>query len=497
MKRIVVLLAAVIFVVIASPVSAEEKETVNDEIFYNILVDRFNNGDQSRQAQIDLDDPRAYHGGDLQGIIDKLGHFEELGYTTLTLSPIMDNAPDGYHGYWVENFRKVDPQYGTMADLKKLVEKAHNRDIKVVLEFVTNYVSNTHPMLDNPNKSDWVHKTNPEASQQWLDQTKRVNQTNPEVQTFLEETADFWIKEANIDGYLFHAADKANKDFLQQLSTHINKQDPSFFQLASILEPANYDGWLSDIETLDAVEDHTLQPSMVETLADPGAPVEAIYDTWTENGKKQGLNYLDSKQTERFTTKLLKNGRNPLTTWKLALTYLYTAPGAPMIWQGSEIPMGGESLSDNHRFVQWNSADDDLKKFAGRIAALRSEFPALQHGDYELAGSDGSMSVFKRSFEGETVFIAINNDTHSRSIIVDDISNDKQLKGLLGDNLVRANDNGKFRIGLARETAEVYVIQNDTGLNWLLIVPIAGIFIIFIAGIFYINRKNKKQEADA
>ncbi len=173
------------------------------------------------------------------------------------------------------------------------------------------------------------------------------------------------------------------------------------------------------------------------------------------------------------------------------MTYLYTAPGAPMILQGSEIPMAGKDFPDIQRMVTWNSSDEDLQKFAGRIAALRTEFPALQRGDYELAGSDGAMSVFRRSYQGETVFIAINNDTHSRSVTVDGVSDGKQLKGLLGDNLVRTGEDGKFRIGLDRETAEVYVVQNNSGLNWTIIGPIVGVFLIFIAGIIYLSRKQK------
>ncbi|GAA0438064.1 hypothetical protein GCM10008983_13720 [Lentibacillus halophilus] len=496
---ITILLTAVMLTTgTVDPAAAEnETEMVNDEIFYNILVDRFNNGNQSQDVPIDLNDPGAFHGGDLQGVIDKLGHLKEMGYTTLILSPIMDNAPGGYHGYWVENFRKIDPHYGTMKDLKKLVQEAHNRDMKVVLEFVTNYVAETSPMLDEPNKADWVQDTNPEVSQRWLGKTKKLDQTNPEVQSFLKQTVDFWMDETDIDGYRFHAADKANQAFLQKLTDHINQKDASFMQLADILDPDDYNGDLAELTHMSAVDAPGLHNPMSKTIANPGAPVKDVYDAWQADGKPKSLNYLDNKHTERFTKRLVNNGRNPLTTWKLALTYLYTAPGAPMILQGSEIPMAGKNFPDKQRMVQWNSADDDLQTFTGRIATIRSKFPALKYGDYELAGSDGAMSVFSRSFQGETVYIAINNDTHSRSVTLDNIPDDKQLKGLLEDHLVRADEEGTYRIGLAREKAEVYVTENDTGLNWLVIVPFAGIFVIFIAGIIWLSRKQKSGKANA
>ncbi|MFC4559236.1 alpha-amylase family glycosyl hydrolase [Virgibacillus kekensis] len=492
MKRLFILLVIVLSAGLTSPVAAaqEKAETIHSQIIYNVLVDRFNNGDISQTEQVNLDDPNAYHGGDLKGITDKLDTLKELGYTTLVLSPIMDNAPGGFHGYWIENLHKVDPQYGTMEDLKKLVKEAHERDMKIVLEFVTNYVAETHPMLDDPAKADWVKPESDVASHQWLEQVVVLDQTNPEVQSFLTEAADFWIKEANIDGYRFHAADKTNPDFLEQLTTHIDELNPEFFQLADILEPETYNKGLADFSTIDAVENNSLYEPMAEVFSESGTPVSTIYETWVENGKKEGLNYIDNKYTERFTKKLLVNGLNPLTTWKLALTYLYTAPGTPMIYQGSEIPM-----ANTLQLVQFNSQDEDLKKYINRVSALRSQFPALQKGNYELLGSSGAMSLFKRTYENESIYIAINNDEQSQSISIDGIESGMQLKGLLGDNLVRENEKGEFKIGLARQTAEVYVVQKDTGLNWRFIGVVLGVFGVFVAGVIYLTRKQKKREA--
>ncbi|SFA82099.1 alpha-amylase [Lentibacillus halodurans] len=498
MKRLFfIILLMSLFPGFSQVVSAAEHETaINGEIIYDILVDRFNNGDTSLDAQVDLDDPLAYHGGDLQGITDQLDHLQELGYTTLVLSPIMENAPDGYHGYWIENFYEVDEQFGTMEDLQRLVEEAHKRNMKIVLEFVTNYVSSTHMMVEDPGKHDWIKENNHAQSFQWLDQTAVLDQSNPDVQHFIKDVADFWIEEADIDGYKFHAADQVNQAFLDELTAHIRGNNPEFYLLGHILDDEAYTGDLTENTSIQAVKNHALYTPMTNVFAKAGTPITQIYEKSQNNGL-EGLNYLDNPYKERFTQKLLENGRTPLTTWKLALTYLYTAPGIPMIYQGSEIPMGGGEFPDNQQLVEWNSADEDLEQFINRISALRSEFPPLQHGDYELLGSSGAMSLFKRSYDGESVYIAINNDTESQVIPIDGIELDQQLKGLLGDNLVRANGDGQFNIGLPRETAEVYVVQEDTGLNWMVISPIAGTMIVFILGIMYLTRKQKKREADA
>lgn len=474
-----------------------EQNPIDSEIFYQILVDRFNNGDSTLDDQIDLDDPAAYHGGDLQGITDKLGHLKEMGYTTLVLSPIMENSSDGYHGYWVEDFYEVDDQFGTMADLKELVKEAHANDMKIVLEFVTNYVSENHSLTDNPDKRDWIKEGSGKPSFRWQEQTAVLDQSNPEVQDFLTDVADYWIEEANIDGYKFHAADKANQAFLDELTTHIRSNNPEFYMLGDISNAESYNGNLTENTAIQAVENHALYEPLTEVFANAGTPLTNIRETWQSIGGQGVLNYLDNQHTTRFTQRFQENGRNNVTAWKLALTYLYTAPGAPMVYQGSEIPMGGDGFPENQQLIKWNSSDEDLQQFTDRVGALRSQFPALQHGDYELVDSSGAMSLFKRSYEGETLFIAINNDTESQDVLVDGVASGKQLKGLLGDNLVRENENGEFRVGLPRETAEVYVVQEDAGLNWTVIAPVAAIFMIFIAGIIYLTRQQKKREADA
>ncbi|GAB4073937.1 hypothetical protein GCM10028778_14400 [Barrientosiimonas marina] len=497
MKQLLGMLLAVVFISgLIHPVSAAaDKEDVKDEIMYDIVVDRFNNGDSSLKGQAELSDPYTYHGGDLQGIIAKLDQLKKYGYTTLVLSPVMANAPKGYHGYWIEDFYKVDEQFGTMADLQELVKEAHDRDMKIVLEFVTNYAADTHPMTDDPAKHDWYSESQGDTSFQWQDHTVTLDQTNSHVRQFLTDVADYWMDETDIDGYQFHAADKANQNFLGDLTAHLQENYPNIYLLGDRLDKTSGDGELTKNTAIQMTDNPALMPVMSDVFAAAGKPVTSIYETWQNNGRQKGLNYLDTPSSERFSEKVVNSKRNVLTAWKLALTYLYTLPGTPMVYQGSEIPMLGEGFPENQNLVEWNSADEDLEKFNNRIASLRSEFPALRHGDYEMVDSNGAMSLFKRSFEGESLYIAINNDKESQMIPVSSINQGKQLNGLLGDNLVRANDDGDFEIVLPRETAEIYSVETNTGLNWWFIAPIVGILFIFIAGLIYLKRKEKKREA--
>lgn len=122
-----------------------EVEDWRDEIIYQILVDRFANGDRGNDYDVNFNDLARYQGGDWQGLIDRMGYLEELGVTTLWISPVVRNVNtdanvDGYHGYWAQDFGDVNPYFGSLATLQELVREAHRRDMKVIIDIVTNHV---------------------------------------------------------------------------------------------------------------------------------------------------------------------------------------------------------------------------------------------------------------------------------------------------------------------------------------------------------------------
>ena len=114
-----------------------------DEIIYQIVVDRFEDGDVSNNFNVDLYKEAAYHGGDWQGVIDRLDYIE-ISVTALWISPVVKNVEvdagfSSYHGYWTQDFTSVNPHFGDLQKLKELVNAAHSRNIKVILDIVTNH----------------------------------------------------------------------------------------------------------------------------------------------------------------------------------------------------------------------------------------------------------------------------------------------------------------------------------------------------------------------
>ncbi|MFD1169164.1 MULTISPECIES: alpha-amylase family glycosyl hydrolase [Bacillaceae] len=473
---------------------ADERQ-IQEEVIYHILIDRYNNGDHSMDSNVDVNDPYAYHGGDFQGIITKLDDLQELGITTLSLSPIMANADKGYHGYWIEDFYQLEEQFGTMEDFQLLVKEAHKRGMKVVIEFVTQFIAPTNPIVQDTEKADWV-KEQELSGPEWINNTVQLNLQNEEVQQYLMDVADFWMAETEIDGFNIHAVDQMPVSFLQKLTEHIKSIHSNFYLIGDILETNENSQKILDSTGIQVIENTALNQTMRETFSKEDKEVSAIYNVWEESGNQLPILYMDDMYSKRFTQEFSENGRNSLTAWKLALTYMYTTPGVPMIFQGSEIPMYGEDAVAAQNLVQFNSGDSDLQEFFHKISSLRSQFRALQYGDFELVDTSNAMSVFRRSYEGDTLYIAINNSSTSQDITVSGIEPGMQLRGYLEDNLVRADDNGDYRIGLPRESVEVFHLQPDKGLNWGFISFICGTLLLFIVGVIYLSRKQKKREAE-
>src|SRR5690625_865737 len=473
------------------------KEEVNEEIMYRILLDRYNIGEQKKGEQIRIDDPYAFHGGDLKGLRTKLGVIQSLGYTAVSLSPIMKNKEDGYHGYWVEDFFEIDEQFGSIEELHKLTEAAKKRDIKVVLELPINYVSNTHPFVNDEEKANWLKAVDisPEDASYWLDDVVAFNQENPEVQEYLLTVIDYWMDEADIAGFDLHSVDQMSSQFLTKVIDHIKEKDESFYLFGTILEVEKTKEVIEQFGEDILIANNDLFEALTDTFKEIGNPVSTVYETWEELGGRSAYMFIDDDLTKRFSQLVVEQGRNPVTAWKLALTYMYTSPGVPVIFQGSEVLMLGDGFPESHRMVPIHSAERELEQFFYRIASVKKEFLALSKGSFEMVDSDGAMTVFKRSYEDETLFIAINNDQELRKVDVAGIEKGKRVRGIMADNISVMNEAGTYNVGIPMESVEIYLVEEDVGINWMFISFVAGVFFLFVLAVIYLSIKQKARSS--
>ncbi len=496
MKRFVTLLFVIpilLYSFLPVTVQAENSAALSEEIIYDILIDRFNNGSQASSDQVDIDDPLTYNGGDIKGVTMKLDSLKEHGFTAISLSPIMENASKGYHGYWIEDFYTIEEEFGTKEDLEELIEEAHKRDIKIILELVTNYAAKSSTLVtEHP---DWFteNTVDPIDATKWLENVDVFDQSKTEVQDYLLDVAEFWMDETDIDGFKLHAADQASPEFLERLTKQIKESDPNFYILATSLQGNTDIDQLYKNENIDAIADETMYQALNDVLIKPDKPISALFDI-REEASNRDLLFVDTINTPRFSNNFAEQGRNAITTWRLALGYLYFTPGVPIIYQGSEVPMYGPGYPENQYIVDFTSANPDLEKVFEQMSAVREQFPALTKGDFEQLAVEEGFSLFKRTLDNESIYVAINNDSHSRTVTISGIDTDMQLKGLLQDDTIRANEDGEFLIGMERESVEVFIIQPNVGFNWGFIAFVAGVFIVFIGAMITLTIKQKKRQ---
>ena len=226
------------------PAVATEKEERKwqDESIYYLMIDRFNNGSQTNDHDVDMNDQNAYHGGDLQGIINQLDYIRNMGFTTIALTPIFANEDGGYHGFWVNDFYKIEEHFGTLEQLKTLVNEAHKRDMKVMMDFDVYHVGPHHSWLAEADKQDWFI-TN-EGSE-----LPELNLNNPETKQYMIDVAKWWIAEADIDGYRLYSVSEVPNHFWQDFSQEVRNSKPDFYLLGDV--KGGDSGLLSDYGDLD------------------------------------------------------------------------------------------------------------------------------------------------------------------------------------------------------------------------------------------------------
>lgn len=507
-KRILTVILIPLLLFYAIPAEAAEKEgrKWQDETVYYVMIDRFNNGDMKNDKDVDVSDPEAFQGGDFQGIIEKLDYLKDMGFTTIALSPIFKNEARGYHGYWINDLYKTDEHFGDEKLLQKLVKEAHKRNMKVIVDFVVNHVGPHHPWVNDPAKKDWLHPktelkdaTNQEELEtSWIEGLPDLAQENPEVKSYLIGAGKFFIEQADIDGYIVNQANYVSKGFLKSFTSELRKVKPDLYligdvesdnpKMISSYESIGFDGLfnyplVSPLRTAYATTDRSLSEAL--SISEKNTAL------FNESG--QLINSMDNLNMPRFTKDAEKQNQHPGTRWKLALTYLYTNPGAPFMYYGSEIALNGGNTPDNRKFMDFKT-DKDLIDYLKKIGELRQKLPALTRGSYKLLYEKNGMIVFKREYNNETAVVAINNTSKTQKVVLTDqqLAKDKELRGLLKDDLVRS-DNGEYKLVLNRETSEVYVLSNKTGLNIPYLTAMVGVYVAFILFIYFIWKRSRKK----
>lgn len=437
---------------LAMPVVAADDFRIEEESIYYIVVDRFNNGESMNDLDVDRSNPIAYHGGDIQGIIGKLDYIKDMGFTSLLLSPVFENDSNTFYPYLVTDRQEINKHFGTKDDLKQLVKEAHEKDMKIILDLGIN--SNEGP-LDGE----------------------------------LVQTALSWVQETEIDGYKIDLIEGVSPSYISTLSTELKSKQEN---LILIGESAGLDN-LREFEAagLDSVFNPTPYEG-ITSFSVPDQPFNNVDTIWEQNQEFENTNslihFMDNTNTVRFTYLATEANEHPAPRLKSGLTYLFTTPGIPIVFYGTEIALNGSKPPDNLGLMDFRT-DQELVEYITLLSKIRSGVPALTKGSIELVKNDEGLLVFKRVFEGQIAFVAINNTTKTQSftLTTDQVGEDKELTGLITEDLIRPTD-GEFPVVVNRDISEVYVVRDTTKINYTLFFAVFIVPVLMI-GFIYLNKK--------
>ncbi|SDN09785.1 alpha-amylase [Psychrobacillus sp. OK028] len=508
MKKSVILI--LLFILILTTVSpqtsfASGDRKLQDEVIYMIMVDRFNNGDPSNDQDANINDPLAYHGGDFKGITEKLDYIKDMGFTAIWLTPIFENMDKGYHGYWIKDFYKTNEYFGSIEEFKKLVDEAHKRDIKVILDFVVNHVGPNHEWVNDPAKKDWFHENKSisnwndqqEVETGWLYDLPDLNQDNPAVSKYLLDAATWWIQETDVDGYRLDTVKHVPKDFWTEFSAGVKSVKDSFFLIGEVWHD-NPNVIVSYQDTgIDGFMDFSQNGSLRTAFEKSNQSLGWLFSNNERNHKlfkRPELlgQFIDNHDMQRFTNLAIQNNQDPVARLKLALSYLYTAPGIPIIYYGTEIALDGGNDPDNRRMMNFE-ADDELIEYIKQLGAIRQQQLPLTRGEMELLVDNAGMTVYKRTYEDETIIIAINNTSEKQSVVLEEIEKGTELQGFLTGGVVKSDEVG-YMIQLESGQAEIYKqVKNPVDNQLPSTILIGSIILLLVILLIWFQRSKQKN----
>lgn len=396
-------------------------------VFYQIFVDRFCRGNEKKDDRYitmewgELPKPKGFAGGDIQGIIQKLDHIRELGCNALYLTPIFPSVSN--HKYDISDYHAIDEQFGTNADLHRLVKEAHERGMKIVLDAVFNHCSEKLPqfqdVLKRGEKSPYhswflIEGDKPVPAEHnyevfaFCEYMPKLNTSNIEVQEFLINIATCWIKKYDIDGWRLDVSDEVSHDFWRNFRKRVKqvKEDciiigENWHDANSFLQGEQYDGIMNYAFTKACLDFYAFESYGAKEFAWKLNQL-LMRNTWQVN--RMMLNLLDSHDTDRFYTAVSKSKEKLLSAVAVMCMYL----GAPCIYYGTEIPLEGGYDPDNRRCFDWEATNWDLKyqQKLKELLRLRKE-AVIQNGDIAITQVRGMLQI-KRMINEKRIYLYVN-----------------------------------------------------------------------------------------
>jgi glycosidase len=447
---------------------------------YFALVDRFNNGNTKNDQPIndkDIASAANYQGGDIAGITEKLkdGYFERLGINCIWISPIVQNPEigyveypephrkySGYHGYWPISSTKIDHRFGNENELNELIHIAHSKNIKVLLDFVSNHVHNEHPIvklhpdwitpIDLPNGKKNIRLWDEQRLTTWFDTfLPDLDYRNRKVVEAMTDSAIYWIKKYDFDGFRHDATKHVSEDFWRQLTLKIKTQieiprNKKIYQIGETFGTRELIGSYVNNGEQDAQFDFNTYFDARAAFADSTTSFENLATSLELTFQYYGSHHLMGNITgnhdlARFISyasdaisfkdndRLLAwqkqvNVQNKIGYKRLAqlIAFNTSIPGVPVTYYGDEFGMPGAGDPDNRRLMKFSNLNEDEQKnleITSNLFKLRKSNSALILGDTRIIRVDKNSLVILRNYFGKYALTVFNKSNSATTINID------------------------------------------------------------------------------
>jgi glycosidase len=478
------------------------------DVLYLIMSDRFANGDPSndvipgmRESKVDRNDQYARHGGDFKGVSNHLDYIHDLGVTAIWFNPVLENdmPESSYHGYATTDYYKVDRRFGSNQEFVDLVDKAHAKGMKVVMDMIFNHCGSEHFFFTDRPSRDWFnfpdkyvqtsYKTMSQFDPYVSDFDKKLsidgwfvetmpdlNQRNPHVAKYLIQNSIWWIEYAGIDGIRQDTHPYADYDMMARWCKEITEEYPDFNIVGETWLNNNVGVafWQKDSKLayprnsyLRSVMDFPLMEIMNSVFdqetTDWGQGLSRVHEYLAQDivyaDPMELLIFLDNHDTSRFYKKA--EDTSNLNRYKQAMAFLLTIRGIPQIYYGTEILMTADKEEgDGHlrRDFPGGWADDKVNAFdAKNRTALQNEAfdylrkllkwrkgnDVIAKGSLKQFATYNGVYVYERKYNDKSVVVILSGSDSEKTIDLTrykEVLPKNQAKDIISENIVNLNE---------------------------------------------------------
>lgn len=468
-----------------------------ESVIYFMVTDRFFDGNESNNTASGAqtygkDNAGLYHGGDFAGITQKLDYLEDLGINTIWITPIVENIPGvtvtdtgkedvpynaAYHGYWASDFTKLNPTLGTKEEFQTLIDQAHNRGIRIMVDIVVNHAGYDTKFGDMIRSEDDVVSGSDQKDS--LSDLPDFKTEDPAVSAQLVKWQTQWVKDFGIDYFRVDTVKHVENDTWAELKNALTEVDSDFKMIGEYAGG----GYASNGNTLGTGEmdsdlDFDFNDQATNFVKGNISSVESFLTS-----RNSGLNntymtgqFLGSHDEDGFKKKLLDGGmaEDAATAASMVAASLQiTAKGQPVIYYGEEIGLTGLNnypYQTNRYDFDWTMVNSDNKTYQHykKMLSIRNAYTdVFARGDRKtiVASDEKGYDIVSRSYQGTKLYVGLNIKGAAQTVEVPvSESNGTILKDLYSGTSYTVN-NGKVEVTIpaAADGGTVVLKKNSSG----------------------------------